>query len=358
MITRREIVGRLVATGALTAATWAEAGNPAFLSAGMRFDGTHALCGLDGKGQITFELPLPARGHAAAAHPTLAEAVAFARRPGRFALVIDCLAGREKARLDAPPDRHFYGHGTFSADGDLLFTTENDFEAARGVVGVWDFRNGCERIGEFSSGGVGPHDIRLMPGGKTLVIANGGIETHPDTGRTKLNLPSMRPNLSYLSLDGQLEEQLELDSTLHRNSIRHLAVARNGTVAFAMQWQGDMSDAPPLLALHRRGEFLSYLMAGEADHRSMQGYAGSVALSGGGNQAAITSPRGSVVLVFDLHSGRCDAVHRLADVCGVYADGARFLVTSGTGIVGHIGSGRFSTVRSHPLRWDNHLVAL
>ncbi|MEM9523953.1 MAG: DUF1513 domain-containing protein [Pseudomonadota bacterium] len=239
-----------------------------------------------------------------------------------------------------------------------LFTTENDYEAARGVVGVWSVRNGYARIGEFSSGGVGPHDIRRLPGDETLIVANGGIETHPDTGRTKLNLPSMRPNLSYLSFDGRLEERIEPDPTLHRNSIRHLAVARDGTVAVAMQWQGDMSDAPPLLALHRRGEALSYLMAGEAKHRSMQGYAGSVALSASGGQVAITSPRGGVALVFDLRPGGGDTAYRLADICGVHADGARFLVTSGTGVVGHVGTGRFSRLRHHPLQWDNHLVAL
>ena len=36
--------------------------------------------------------------------------------------------------------RHFFGHGVFSPDGKLLYATENDFEAARGVIGVYDVR--------------------------------------------------------------------------------------------------------------------------------------------------------------------------------------------------------------------------
>ena len=63
--------------------------------------------------------------------------MAFARRPGTFALVIDCAEGREVARLHTPEGRHFYGHGAFTPDGGLLFTTENAIEdghrAARGL---------------------------------------------------------------------------------------------------------------------------------------------------------------------------------------------------------------------------------
>ena len=149
-----------------------------------------------GKGAITFRIDLPGRGHAAAAHPNRPEAIAFARRPGTFAIILDCLSGKPVNLVEAPPNRHFCRHGAYSADGELLFTTENDFSQSLGVVGVWDASKGYVRIGEMSSGGVGPHDMHLMADGQTLVVANGGIETHPDSGRTKLNLQTMRPNLS------------------------------------------------------------------------------------------------------------------------------------------------------------------
>ncbi len=54
------------------------------------------------------------------------------------------------------------------------------------------------RAGEFASGGVGPHEIRRMPGSDVLVIANGGIATHPGSSRAKLNIPKMQPNLAYI----------------------------------------------------------------------------------------------------------------------------------------------------------------
>lgn len=358
MTDRRSFIAGMLAAGVCPRPTWAEVGSPAFLSAGMTPNGIYALCGLTARGQIAFGLPLPARGHAAAAHPMLAEAVAFARRPGTFAVVIDCVSGREKARLHAPAGRHFYGHGTFSADGDLLFTTENDFGAARGVIGVWDPRHGYARLGELSSGGTGPHDIKLMPDGQTLVVANGGIETHPETGRIKLNLPTMRPNLSYLSFDGRVEETIELDRSLRRNSIRHLATTGDGTVAFAMQWQGDQARHPPLIGMHRTGSPAMLLEATGRHAEKMKGYVGSVAVSQALGRIAATSPRGNAVQVFDVRTQAIVAQSEIEDVCGVAALDAGFFLTSGHGEVAMQLDASHEILRNTALRWDNHLVAV
>jgi len=197
------------------------------------------MFGLDAQGQIVFSLPLPGRGHAGIAHPDTAEVVVFARRPGNFANVIDCRTGRKVTDLQCPRGRHFYGHGVFSADGRVLFTPENDYEVGTGVIGVWDRSDGYTRIAEFSSGGIGPHEITRLPGTDILVIANGGIETHPDSGRAKLNLATMQPNLSYLSGAGKVLETIELSPAHRLSSIRHLSVRSDGLVAFGMQWQGD-----------------------------------------------------------------------------------------------------------------------
>ncbi|MCY4151013.1 MAG: DUF1513 domain-containing protein [Aestuariivita sp.] len=54
---------------------------------------------------------------------------------GKYAVVIDCANGHELHKLNAAPGRYFYGHGVFSQDGSLLFTTENDYQTALGVIG-------------------------------------------------------------------------------------------------------------------------------------------------------------------------------------------------------------------------------
>ena len=183
MVGRRGFLAGLLASGLAPVPTWAEAGSPAFLSAARLPDGQFALCGISDSGQILFQISIPGRGHAATAHPIRAEAVAFARRPGVFAVIIDCVSGAEIARLACPEGRHFYGHGAYSHNGELLFTTENDYEAGEGRIGVWDVMRGYARVGDFASGGIGPHEIKVLPGSDILVVANGGIETHPDSGR-------------------------------------------------------------------------------------------------------------------------------------------------------------------------------
>jgi hypothetical protein len=354
MVTRRRMLAGLAATSLLPSAGWSSVGTPDYLSAARAPDGTYLLAGLTRTGEITFTIPLPARGHAAAAHPDRAEAVAFARRPGTFALVMDCRDGAVLKTLTTPEGRHFYGHGAFSADGKTLFTSENDYEAGEGVIGIWDVHQNYTRIGEFSSGGVGPHDLKLMPDGETLVVANGGIETHPDMGRSKLNIPVMAPNLSYLSTTGALLENISLTAALHKNSIRHLAVRADGLVAFAMQWQGRKSDSQPLLGLHQRGTDAKLLTAPPKAQQQMQGYAGSVALSNDGRLVAITSPRGNVLHIFDTETGQHSAALSAKDVCGIGPTSDGFLFTTGTGIIGTLQS----DTAQHVLQWDNHLISI
>lgn len=353
---RRHFIAGLLATGLVPKPTWADAGSPAYLSAAARPDGSFALCGIGAALDVRFELPLPARGHAAAAHPSRPEAVAFARRPGTFALVIDCVTGRQKAMLSAPKGRHFYGHGVFSADGALLFTTENDFEVGRGRIGVWDVARRYQRIDEWDSGGIGPHDIKRLPGSEMLVVANGGIDTHPESGRTKLNIPTMQPNLAYVS-QGAVSEIAELAAPMHKNSIRHLAVSAGGQVAFGMQWQGD-GWADALVGLHRRGTDIRLVQAPEAQIRAMDGYIGSIAFDESGAQIAATSPRGGILHVYDTATARWRETHPLEDVCGVAMAEHGFVVTSGTGELQHVDPARTGRSSHTGMMWDNHLVAL
>ncbi|MBK0398243.1 DUF1513 domain-containing protein [Limibaculum sp. M0105] len=345
----------------MAAPGWAAAGAPAYLAAARSVDGAYRLAGLDASGAPIFELPLPGRGHAAAAHPLRPEAVAFARRPGAFALVIDCAAGHETARLDAPEGRHFYGHGAFSRDGAMLFTTENAYQTGEGRIGVWDARDGYRRIGEVASGGIGPHDICLTPDGSMLVVANGGIRTHPSSGREKLNLDTMRASLAYVrASDGALQAEARLPEALRLGSIRHLSVAPDGLVAAAMQWQGDPDEGVPLLAFHRP-EWPGLLLAEAEPHvlARMKGYAGSVSFDAVGRAAAITSPRGGLALAWDRQGAQIAGWAR-EDVCGIASGaGAGWVATDGLGGVTLLDKDLAPIAASRaPGAWDNHLVGL
>ncbi|MGF1630772.1 MAG: DUF1513 domain-containing protein [Kiloniellaceae bacterium] len=149
-------------------------------------------------GRVLATLPLPERGHGAARRPGRREAVVFARRPGRFALAFDPFSAAPAKRFDAMAGRHFYGHGVFSPDGRWLFACENDYDNARGCIGVYDAAAGYRREGELEAYAIGPHEIVLLSNGRTLVVANGGIQTHPKAGRRKLNIDTMQPSLAYI----------------------------------------------------------------------------------------------------------------------------------------------------------------
>ncbi|MFW8634462.1 DUF1513 domain-containing protein [Cribrihabitans pelagius] len=360
MNSRRTFLAGLLATGLAPQASWADAGAPAFLSAGRDEQGRFLLAGLTRDGRALFRPPLPARGHAAAAHPARPEAVAFARRPGRFANVIDCRSGAALARLEPPAGHHFFGHGTFSADGRFLYTTENAYETSRGRIGVWDTRKGYRRIGAFASGGTGPHDILLRRDAPGLVVANGGIRTHPGSGRAKLNLATMRPNLSYLSSGGTLDAQMELPAALHQNSIRHLAMRADGTVGFAMQWQGGAGELVPIAGLHRPGTPPRLMADGDPRVLNLQGYGGSIAFSPDGTRVAVTSPRGGVLQVMDCAGGELLAEHRMADVCGLAPGPANagFTASTGTGALFEITHAGPRLLHRTALAWDNHLIPL
>ncbi len=356
MTTRRGFLASVLAASAAPRLGWAAAGNPAYLAAAQLGDGAHVLLGLTASGAEAFRVALPARGHAGAAHPTRPEAVVFARRPGYFALVIDAATGRVRQQLTPPAGHQFNGHGVYVDGGATLLTVEQAAEGSAGFVSLWDAASGYSRIGGFETHGIGPHDMRLMPDGHTLVVANGGIET--DAGdRTKLNVRTMKPNLAYLSRDGELLGKIELDQELRRNSIRHLAVRADGLVGFAMQWEGEPGMGWPLLGLHRRGEAPVLAQAPLADELAMNGYAGSIAFSADGREVAITSPYGGRLHRFSA-GGAFVAAEARQDICGLAPHPDGFIASDGFGGLITIGPGGARPLIRHDLSWDNHIVTL
>ncbi|MEM9476852.1 MAG: DUF1513 domain-containing protein [Pseudomonadota bacterium] len=356
MPSRRAILAGLAAATALPRAGWADAGAPSHVTAALDKSGAFALYGLRPDGALAFRVPLPARGHAAAVHPTAPEAVAFARRPGTFALVLDCQSGAVLGELTSPPGRHFYGHGAFSRDGTRLYTTENIVDTGEGRISIWSRSEGYRRIGDFPSGGIGPHEVIRIPGTTRLAIANGGIRTHPATGRDKLNLDTMRPNLTIAAEDGTHLDTAGVPDAMHQNSLRHITARADGLVACAFQWQGDAFDSPTLLALYRAGQGLDFIPFDDAVTRQMVGYAGSVALSSDGTGLAVTSPRGGLVVSVDIAT-RASTIARRPDICGVAPGSDAIIATDGLGQV-HRLSDRLQPLASHPLAFDNHLVAI
>jgi len=230
-----------------------EQADAVFATAYQRRDGAYGVGVLSEAGELLFSTKLPDRGHDVTFDPRSRRSVVFARRPGTFAVVFDHGGGQPPLTLTSPEGRHFFGHGLFSPDGKLLYATENDYDKAAGLIGVYDATDRFRRIGEFPTHGMDPHEVILMPDGKTLAIANGGIETHPDFGRSKLNVATMKPSLVFVDrLTGSLLEEHVLAPALHQLSIRHMALDGGGDVWFGCQFEGPPETWPPLVGRVRR----------------------------------------------------------------------------------------------------------
>lgn len=310
------------------------------------------------------------RGHGASQNPIEKHRVVlFARRPGTEGVEVDVRSGKILRRFQAQPKRHFFGHGTFSGDGKKLYTTESNLETNQGVIGVRDATT-FEWLTEFDSHGIGPHDIHLMPDQTTLVIANGGILTRPESGRKKLNLKTMSPSLAYINAQtGKLIEQVSISEK--KASIRHLAVAKDGTVAIAMQLQREAMNHQhpvPLAAIHRQGQAITPLDAPDNLWFALQDYLGSVAISEQHGTVGFTSPHGNLAAFWTLGSSQkapsFKGYYALNDVCGLTTsqDDDAFILSNSFGALRYLNAKTLNEEiqkrQKLNIAWDNHLFKL
>jgi hypothetical protein len=318
---------------------------------------------------IAFQQALPARAHHVAVSAALGCYIAVARRPGTWLVLGDLYTGAVHAQLQVPAGRHLYGHGVFSADARFFYTTESAFEdrdSDSGLVVEWAVVQeqgalSLARRREFPTQGVGPHELLLMPDGDTLVVANGGMRTHPATEREVLNLDSMQPSLVYLDRhSGAVLEQQFLPQDLQQNSIRHLDVAADGLVGIGLQFQGEAWMSVPLVATHRRGEALRLLDIPPELQPQLQQYVGSVRFDQSGRYLAASCPRGNQLTFWDSAAGVLLHSLRARDACGLGALQEGFVFSSGVGRLAAIDLAdnsvqEFALPAGWQGFWDNHL---
>lgn len=215
-----------------------------------------------------------------------------------------------------------------------MYVTANRIGDAMGLIQVHDAEHDYRHVGDHLLDGIGPHEIGLMPDGETLVVALGGIRTHPDSGRAKLNLGDMDPALLLLNRhSGEIRERHR--PSHHQLSCRHLDIAPDGSIVAGYQFQGPEweTDHPLIARRAPDGSFSEQALPSPLQSRLAQ-YTASVAASQVRPSAAISAPRGNKVLVLGRASGELLAQFDIVDAAGVRCDGAGgYLVTTGGGEV-------------------------
>jgi hypothetical protein len=332
-----------------------EQADAVFATAYQVKDGVAGIAVLSEDRKLLFTSPLPDRGHDVSFDPVSRRSVIFARRPGTFAVVFDHTGAGEPLTITSPAGRHFFGHGAFSPDGKLLYATENDFDNAAGVIGVYDATDRFARIGEFPTYGLDAHEMLLLGDGRTLAIANGGIETHPDFGRAKLNLATMKPSFVFVDrITGDLVEKHELAPELHQLSIRHMDEDSSGMLWFSGQYEGPETDRPPLVGKAGLGRALELVPFEDKVLSAFNNYTGAIAANRDAGTIAVSSPQGNALVLLDEKTGKVVSFETITEVCGLAPDGIGFMATTGKGTV--VGDGAEATFNDW--YWDNHVLRI
>ncbi|MEM1264823.1 MAG: DUF1513 domain-containing protein [Pseudomonadota bacterium] len=172
--------------------------------------------------------PLDFRAHGMACHDR--HLVVFPRRPGTRFAVVDHRSLEILRVVEAPPERHFFGHGAFTRDGGHLLVTENNLDTLSGSIGVYETGSGFRRLGQIELPGPGPHEIVRDPTRDLFFVALGGLETHPAYGRTPLNLSGFRSQVLKLGFDRGSIDPLGFWPGTEGISLRHLDIDAHGAL--------------------------------------------------------------------------------------------------------------------------------
>ena len=287
-----------------------------------------------GRVQMRAQQSVPTRAHGLLALPD-GGFLAVANRPGRWLLRCDA-SGALVRRLNTAaeqPQRNFNGHveASLGPGGEVrwLCTTETDPDTGAGWLSLRDART-LQRMAQFESAGIDPHQLRLAADG-ALLVANGGI-VRDALGR-KVEVEKMAPSLVRIDpASGRLLGRWTLaDAQL---SIRHLAWASAPEPLLGLALQAEHSDpaqraAAPSLALWD-GQSLTLACA----DASAAGYAGDIAAGPGGGFVISAQKQGRGLW---WHPGQPDnltLIAQLTEPCALVPapDGAGVTISAARGV--------------------------
>lgn len=313
-------------------------------------------------GMVADQLAVPTRAHGLQILPD-GSVLAVARRPGDWLLRWQSQAPRRAVAPEtvwAGPQRQFNGHALLHPDGRHLLVTETDTAApddpdglGRGRVTVRRLDRLATVVADWPTGGRDPHQLLASPDGRWLWVANGGIASRPETGRTRLDAAPMDASVVAIDLaSGELARRWTLDDD--RLSLRHLAWhAPTETLGIALQAEHADLDRRPsaaVLALLHPLDAQARLRT-VASPQPMAGYGGDICATADG--FAVSSPRAGRVGVWQA-GGDWAGGMLLPEVCALAPQDGHFIAAGQRAAVD--GSGTAGHPLSLPVTPDNHWV--
>jgi hypothetical protein len=221
-------------------------------------------------------------------HPQEPQRLALFQKKGPGACEYDLDARRVIRPIPVTGNRHFYGHGCYSADGAVLLSTEANLDNLDGAIGIRDSRT-LAYLGAFPSYGKSPHECQLIDDGRTLVVTNGGDGLDGDA-----------PCVSYIDVASQrlLERVPPSDARINTG---HFAVTRDHrlVVVSAPRSGLDTRERGGISLRTPRGG-LQTLSEPAAITRALRGEALSVAIHEARGIVAVTHPDADLLTFWSL----------------------------------------------------------
>jgi hypothetical protein len=152
------------------------------------------------------------------------------QRPGPQAWIyeLDGNSYKKRSTIDAGKDRYFYGHGAANFSRKSFFATEFSQKSETGRIverSIVDFKI----INEFSSGGIGPHDLCFFDS-KTLIVANGGFEDSSASPTSNL-----KSSIAVLDIEqNRVITTLTLPASEVKTSLRHFSKVSDHKLAIGV----------------------------------------------------------------------------------------------------------------------------
>lgn len=265
--------------------------------------------------QVTETNFLPHGLHPNPAKPTQ---LAVFEKKGPGACEYD-LETRQLVRMIEPTDGcHFYGHGAYSVDGEVLFSTENHLLNNQGLLSIRDSKT-LQSLGQFPSYGQEPHECKLIDGGKVLVVTNGG---GPLGGEV--------PSVCYIDVNSQkLLEKIEVsDKYLNAG---HLAIDNNGSLVTVSAPRSGLGRAYSggISVVESNGRFVRLSHPGLTEN--LKGEALSVCIHNRLQILAVTHPTSQLVSFWSIRTQQLIKTLSFVTPRGIELNKAEdeFLITAG-----------------------------
>ena len=282
------------------------------------------------------------------------------RRPGEFIYVYDFNSLDRVQVISRPEGFRFYGHAVLNVDESLLFVTANNLSTLEGRILVYDIETNYSLVDNISSGGIGPHEIVRHPDKDIFYICNGGLKTHPDSGREILNFETMAPNLTLFDNEKREVKSFELENS--KLSIRHIEVNHHGDAFIGVQDKDFFpGEGQAMVAFYDFDKDSLYQDSDSSElHLLSEGYVASVSMDGDSKLGLATCPKSDLVGVWDLEALSLKETIDCKEASGVcYSkDLGAFVITNGSGEVYSYKEGSLKFLFQAPFQWDNHAEVL